>query len=419
MEISLQNAHVHQCANGVKIYVLHSEEFEVLRLSFIFGAGSVHQTAPFVASATVNMLSEGSQAMSSLQIAEKLDYYGSYYDVNIDRDYTYINFCSLTKFVEPTLSVAEQIILHPTFPLSEIETYAAKRKQRLIIERQRVETKAREQFAVSLFGPSHPYGIISSAEAYDSLSRESILSFYQSHYCAANCFVVCSGRVGAEELKLIERVVEAIPQGVEPPAVEFSEVVQRPYYFVEEAQAVQSSIRIGRRLFTRTHPDFLGMQVVATLLGGYFGSRLMQSLREERGYTYGVVSALVNFAAEGYLAIATQVACEVTDDALKVIYEQIERLRTEMVSTEELTMVKRIMAGEIMRILDGPFGVADVTIENIMCDNDNSMIAENIERIEAITPEEILSLSQKYLKREDLVTVVAGRDCSEEASGVV
>ncbi len=408
MEISLQNATVHSCPNGIKIYVLHSEEFEVLRLSFVFGAGTVHQNKPFVASATVNLLCEGSQTHTAQQIAEQLDYYGSYYDVNVDRDYTYINFCSLTKFVSPTLEVAEQIILHPAFPAAEVESYAAKRKQRLEIERQRIETKAREEFAKSLFGESHPYGISSPTEAYNALDRQSIVDFYHSHYCAQNCFVVCSGKVTDHEIALIERVVSAIPRGENPPAVDFPATTQRTMHRIVESSAVQSSIRIGRRLFTRSHPDFVGMQVVATLLGGYFGSRLMQSLREERGYTYGVVSALVNFAAEGYIAIATQVGCEVAEDALELIYSEIERLRTQIVPDDELTMVKQIMAGEVMRILDGPFGIADVTIENILCQTDNSIIEKNLERIREITPTEIQRLAVKYLAREDLVTVIAG-----------
>ncbi|MFR9534831.1 MAG: pitrilysin family protein [Rikenellaceae bacterium] len=409
MDISLQNATVRKCPNGVKIYTLHTDEFEVLRLSFIFGAGSVHQSSPFVASAVANLLSEGGEGMTAHQIAEKLDYYGSYYDVNIDRDYTYINFCSLTKFVEPTLEVAEQIILHPSFPTAEVETYAAKRKQRLTIERKRIETKAREEFARSLFGGDHPYGITSPTEAYDTLTQESVVEFYKSHYCAQNCFVVCSGKVTEREMELIERVVSAIPKGDEVPKVHFPEVTSRPYFKVEDSAAVQSSIRIGRRLFTRSHPDFLGMQVVATILGGYFGSRLMQTLREQRGYTYGVVSALVNFASEGYIAVATQVGSEVAEDALALIYEEIEKLRAEEVEEQELTMVKHIMAGEMMRILDGPFGIADVTIENILCECDNSIIAKNLERIELITPAEVLRLAKKYLKREDLITVIAGK----------
>ncbi len=408
MDISLDNATIKELKNGVKIYVLHSDEFEVLRLSFVFGAGSVRQRKAFVASATANLLSEGSGSMSSHEIAEKLDYYGSYYDVNIDRDYTYISFCSLTKFVEPTLEVAEQIILHPSFPESEISTYCAKRKQRLTIERKRVETRAREEFARSLFGEHHPYGISSPTEAYDDIIRHDIEAFYRQHYVAENCFVVCSGRVTEREMELIERLVEAMPNGERPAKLELPEVVQRPLHKVVDPSAVQSSIRLGRRLFTRSHPDFLGMQVVATILGGYFGSRLMQTLREERGYTYGVVSALVNFAQEGYLAIATQVGTEVADDALRIIREQIALLRTERVSDDELEMVKHIMAGEIMRILDGPFGIADVTIENILCETDNTIIEENLRRIEAITPDEIERLANKYLQEDDFITIIAG-----------
>ncbi len=408
MDISLQNATVRSLANGIKLYILSSEEFEVLRVSFVFGAGSVHQSKAFTASATANMLCEGSHTMNSQQIAEKLDYYGSYYDVNIDRDYTYISFCSLTKFVEQTLSVAEQIILHPTFPEEELTTYRAKRKQRLAIERQRIEIKAREEFAKSLFGETHPYGIAADANAYDTLTREDIVEFHARHYIAENSFVVCSGRVGEEEIRQIERLAAAIPSGEALPELEFPQIIQRPYLFVEQPDAVQSSIRIGRRLFTRSHPDFLGMQVVSTILGGYFGSRLMQSLREERGYTYGVVAAMVNFAREGYFAIATQVGTEVCDDALKVIFEQIETLRNELMPQEELEMVKMIMTGEIMRILDGPFGVADVTIENILCGDTNEIIEQNLRIIEAFTCEEIQHLAQTYLDPKDMITIVAG-----------
>jgi predicted Zn-dependent peptidase len=172
--------------------------------------------------------------------------------------------------------------------------------------------------------------------------------------------------------------------------------------------ALQSSVRIGRLLFPRTHPDFVGMQVVATVLGGYFGSRLMQNLREMHGYTYGVMAAMINFEKEGYLAIATQVTRDHTEDALREIYYEIERLRSEPIDEEELQLAKNMMIGEILRILDGPFGIADVTIENIMCGMDNSSTEKNVELINAITPEEVQRLAVKYLRREDLVEVVVG-----------
>jgi predicted Zn-dependent peptidase len=120
------------------------------------------------------------------------------------------------------------------------------------------------------------------------------------------------------------------------------------------------------------------------------------------------MAAMVNFEKEGYLAIATQVAREKREEAITEIFNEIERLRHELISEDELQMVKNVMIGEILRILDGPFGIADVTIENIMCGMDNSATEESVRRIFAITPEEVKHLAEKYLKREDLVVVVAG-----------
>ena len=144
------------------------------------------------------------------------------------------------------------------------------------------------------------------------------------------------------------------------------------------------------------------------LLGGYFGSRLMQNLREANGFTYGVVAAMVNLEREGYLAVARYLRRDATDRALAEIYREIERLRTEPVAEEELSLVRNMMTGEMMRILDGPFGIADVTIENILCGRRNDVVSENLQRIRAITPAEVQRLAVKYLPREALVTVVAG-----------
>lgn len=407
-EVDVQLAEKHTLANGVALYTLPSEDFEVLRFSFVFRAGSAVQTVPFSASAAANLLAEGSTEHSAQQIAEQLDYYGSWYDVNIDRDYAYISFATLSKFFDHTLAVAEEILLRPAFPEEELRTYAAKRRQRLAIDRTKVDVEAREAFARALFGPRHPYGISSSEELYDSLTRRDVVEFYRRFYTAERCFVVCSGRIGDHELQALGDLAGRLPRRgvVEDPRFPAPETVHEA--FVDHPGAVQSSLRLGRLLFPRQHPDFVGMQVVATALGGYFGSRLMQNLRERNGYTYGVVAAMVNFERAGYFAVATQVGTDVTRQALGEIYHEIELLRTEPMPEEELALVKNMMTGEMMRILDGPFGIADVTIENILCGTDNTVIGENIRRIRSMTPDDVLQLSRKYLAREDLVTVVAG-----------
>ena len=150
------------------------------------------------------------------------------------------------------------------------------------------------------------------------------------------------------------------------------------------------------------------MQVVATALGGYFGSRLMQNLRERNGFTYGVVAAMVNFEREGYFAIATQVGADATERAVEEILRETELLGREPMPAAELDMVRNMMTGEMMRILDGPFGIADVTIENILCGTDNDVVERNLRLIREITPERVCELAARYLRPDDIVRVIAG-----------
>lgn len=406
--IDVPQAVKHVASNGTPIYAINCPEYEVVRVSFVSHAGTITQQHPFTASATANMLAEGSQNMTSQQIAERLDYYGSYFDINIDRDYSYITFCTLSKFFPQTAEVIEEVILRPTFPEQEVDIYRAKRRQQLTIERRKVETIARENFAQAIFGKSHPYGISYPESAYDTLCRENICEHYNRCYTADKCMVICSGSISEEVLLHIMNITAQIHSSDSCDEVMFPPFDTHHNVQVQHDGAVQSSIRMGRLLFTRSHEDFIPMQVLSTTLGGYFGSRLMQNLRERNGFTYGVFSAMVNFQNTGYLAIATQVGTEVTEQALEQIALEIERLRTELIPEQELALVKNIMAGEMMRILDGPFGIADVTTENILCGFDNTYIANNLSRIRNTTSEELQALAQKYLDPKDLVTVVAG-----------
>ena len=395
-------------ANGVRLYLLENHDQQVVRLSFVFGAGSSRQNRFFSATAAANLLSEGSDRFTARQLAEQLDFYGSYFDIAVDRDVVVVSFCALSKFFLPTLQTAEEILLRPAFPQEEFDSYRIKRRQRLEIERRKVDVRVREAFAAAMFGSEHPYGVSAPLSAYDELSREEVVDFYRRHYTADNCFVVCSGDLSNEALKAIENICMQLPQSGERLPLIFPDAVQTPCVRLEHAGAVQSAVRVGRMLFTRNHPDYIGMQVVATVLGGYFGSRLMRNLREERGYTYGVFAAMANLDRAGYLAIATQVAAEAREDTLHQIYTEIERLRTELISEQELALVKNIMVGEMMRILDGPFGIVDVTIENVQCGTDNLAIERSVEAIRRCTPEDVQRLAEKYLRREDLVEVTVG-----------
>lgn len=404
--------------NGIKLYSVDCSDHDVIRVSFVFRAGTSMQEVPFSASVTANMLAEGSTSRDAKQIAETLDFFGSYYDVSLDRDYAVITFASLSKYFKQTMEIAREILLMPAFPENELNIYCAKRKQRLALERSKVSFQAREHFVRSLFGEGHPYGESYHEQLYDNVTRDSIVEFYEQKYVAENCFVVSSGKVCGEEREIIKELAEDIPGGVISVDPFMPEPESTKFMFAGYEGALQSAIRIGKCLFPRSHPDYIAMQVVTTILGGYFGSRLVKNLREERGYTYGVFAGMVNMQCDGYMAIATEVARDATEDAVEQILFEMERMKTEPVLSEELDMVRNIMTGEVMRILDGPFGIADVTIENTQNGTDNSYLSKLLKEINEITPERVMETACKYLGTEDLSVVIVGDPALEkELSG--
>ena len=407
-KLSLPAEQMFELGNGAKLWTLKAGTQDVIRLTLVFDAGTRRQAHPFVASSMLNMLSEGTEKYTAGQVSERLDFYGIYYDTSIDRDYAMITVSCLNRFLPETLELLEEIVVRPAFLPGELDIYRTKRKQQLKVEREKPAYIARELFAEALFGPEHPYGIVSSEDDYDGVTVEMLRDYHREFFGADNMFAVASGMLGDDQQAAVREMLSAIGKRNAPADSVTAKPVTLPFMFRERGDAMQSSIRIGKLLFPKGHPDFGGMQVLAMVLGGYFGSRLVDNLREEHGYTYGVYSAMLNMKYEGYIAIATDVAGEHTADAVDEIFAEIERLRTEIIPDQELDMVRNIIVGEMMRILDGPFGIADVTIENIQNGDDNDALNKFLDQVRCITPARLQELAVRYLDPATFTTVVVG-----------
>ncbi len=394
-------------AGGGRICYVDASDLDLLRISVVFRAGVRYQSHPFTASATVNMLAEGTSSHTSAELAEMLDYYGMYYNVSVDRDYSVVTVCCLNRFLDKALSLLSEILTEPLFPDDELAVYSSKRKQSLIVDRTKVDVVASELFWSSVYGADHPYGRSSSADGYDTLTSDMLRRFFREHYNIDNCFTVVSGKIEPGFIERISEVVDALPHGER--AFNVLPVPRSvPAAAVDKPEALQTAVRMGRVLFRSDHPDYVTMQVVSTVLGGYFSSRLVQNLREDKGYTYGAWSQVGCSEDSGYLAVATQVATEHAQDAVREIFREMERLRTEPVPAEELDMVKSVMIGEMMRILDGPFGICDVSIENIQNGADNGRISEIVDKINATTFDDVMRAAGLYLRKDDITTVMVG-----------
>lgn len=398
--------------NGLKLSAVNSGIADIVRLSLVFNAGSRYQDQTFVASATLNMLSEGTKKYSSAKLAELLDFYGSSLEVNIDRDFACINVYALNKHLKETLEVLEQVVKYPTFPEDELNIYTQKNKERLVFERQRIDKQAGELLLSSLYGASHPYGSFGIPEEYDKLTPKLLAEFHHSYYSPCNAFVIISGKLNNSTVPLVEEFLGNDRWGsnvIPVDTKDFTIHPDGPKQLLEEKKgSVQSAIRLGKVMFSRTHPDYNGVTILNTILGGYFGSRLMKNIREDKGYTYGVYSVLVGMKESGYLAISTETGIEYTAACISEVKKELDRLQSELIKEDELALVRNYIIGDLLRSLDGPIAFADVLIDLKQSGLNHSQINDFFNEVVNIMPERLLELAKTYLNTSTFTKAIVG-----------
>ena len=399
-------------SNGIPVYIVNTGTQDFVKIEFLFSAGIKYQDRPLVAATANNTIAEGTSKYTASELADKIDYYGAFFETDIDSDCASVNLYTLNKHLNNTLPFIEEAIKNPVFPEEELAIYLDNKKSKFLVNSKKVNNVARKKFNELLFDEKHPYGYSLKAEDYDNVQRNEVADFYKKYYSSDNCMIIVSGKMKDNTLDLLEKYfggndwkkgTKAVYTAVTP----VSALVKKNMVYKEEA--VQSAIRIGKLLFNKTHPDYPAMQVLNTVLGGYFGSRLMNNIREDKGYTYGISSALVPFQHSGYFYIATEVGVEVCEKAIDEIFFEIRRLQEELVDEKELHLVKNYMLGAFLRSLDGPFALA-TKLKSIMEYGLGYDYFDNfISTIKNISAVELRNLANKYLQRETMYELVVGK----------
>ncbi|HRH03119.1 MAG TPA: pitrilysin family protein [Bacteroidia bacterium] len=410
-KINLIQAQKTVFANGIRAYSINAGTQDLVKIEWIFDAGSKFESMPQVAHATNSLLKEGTASFTSAEIAEQLDYYGAFLETNCTKDKAHIILYSLNKHLANVLPLLQEILQHAKFPEKEFAVYKQNSKQKLVVNNQKVEVLARHHFNELIFGKQHPYGVITELEHFDKLNLESIKQFYHHYYTPSNCSMVVSGLVKDETLQMLNQLFGDGWKSEHPVTktqVEFTTTNQRTH-LIEKADAVQSAIRIGRVLFNRTHPDYFGMQVLNTVLGGYFGSRLMNNIREDKGYTYGIGSAVASLQQGGYFFIATEVGVDVCAAAIQEIYFELKKLREELIPVEELDLVKNYLLGTFVRSVDGAFAMSEKFNSILEYGLGYDYFDAYLHTIRTISPERLQHLAITYLQEKYMIELVVGK----------
>ena len=392
--------------NGVPLNILNSGDNEVVRIDLLIEGGRWHQSQPLQALFTNRMLREGTLRYSTLEIAEKLDYYGAWLELSSASEYAYITLYSLNKYLPQTLDVLESIVKEPTFPEKELGVVAENNIQQFIVNSSKVDFLAHRALMKAVYGGQHPCGRLVQKEDYKRITPDVLRKFYDRYYHSRNCTIYVSGKVGDDCVRRIEDLFgrEAFGKGFQKPEktdfVPVSSVDKR--IFVEYADVMQSAVRMGMLSLERCHPDYLKARVMVTLFGGYFGSRLMSNIREEKGYTYGISAGIAPYPGQGILVINTETANEFVEPLVREVYHEIDRLQNDPVPEDELFMVKNYMLGEMCRSYESAFSLADAWMFVQVSGFGDTHFEDVLNTIKNITPEEIRELAGRYLCKEKL-----------------
>jgi len=322
----------------------------------------------------------------------------------------FVSVVCLLKYLPVILEVLEDLIKRSIFPEYELQVLIDKNKQKWLLENEKVRTLCQKKFTQVMFGDAHPYAINNKLEDFDVITRDDLMEFYRTFYHSGNCHIIAAGIIDEQVLGLLDKYFGgndwAQNQAVKPEYAICTDPVKM--HHVEKAGGIQTAIRMGKFWVPKTHPDFHALSILVTIFGGYFGSRLMTNIREEKGYTYGIGSFVLTLKKASYLVISTEVGNTYIEPTLSEIALEMRKLQTEPISENELETVKSYLLGEFLRDFDGPFALASSFKAINDFDLDYTFYDEALKVLRNITSQELMALAQKYLNPEDFHTVVAG-----------
>ncbi len=397
-------------SNNIPVNYLSGGSQDIIKVDFIFKAGIWNQSKPLIASTTSKLLKEGTKNYSAFEIAEGIDYYGAFLETETSFDSSSVTLYTLNKHLKSVLPYVYEVITSPSFSEKEFNTFKINAIEKFKVNSEKVSFVAQKEFRSLIFGDNHPYGSNPTIKDYNSLSLDDIKTYHKTYYQLSNCEIIISGKVEEQVVLEINKLFGniSIKQNPEKGNITTPNIPSKKNTFIEKENALQSAIKIGRLIPNKLHEDYFGLRILNTVLGGYFGSRLMSNIREDKGYTYGIGSGIISLKNSGYFVISTEVGSNVTKDALKEIYKEIELLRTVEISEEELDLVKNYLLGQILKSCDGPFNMAALFESVYFYNLDYSFYNEYIKTIKEISPKTFLELANKYFKQSDFTEIVVG-----------
>ena len=408
-DLQLKNCDRFALDNKVPVYAMNAGAQDVVMVEWVFDAGNWYDKLPMVAATTNFLIKNGTTSKSAYQINDFFEFHGAYLNRSCYNETASITLHCLSKHLETLLPVVREIIETSIFPAEELAIYIQNQKQRLSVNLQKCDFIANRLIDEYLFGINHPYGTYSNAEHYDALNTDLLKAFYKQYYLNGSCKIFVAGKMPTGYESMLNKAFGTLPLHADAPVVVEHPIVtaaQKKVEIINDENGVQGAIRMARPFPNRHHPDFQKAHVLNTLFGGFFGSRLMSNIREDKGYTYGIHSYFQNHVHASAWMISTEAGRDVCAATIAEVLKEMELLRNELVDMEELNLVRNYMIGSLLGDLDGPFQLIGRWKNYVLNGLDENYFYKSIETIKSVTPQELQRLANTYLQPDDFYELV-------------
>ena len=402
-KLRLKPYHKYNLDNGVPVYSIHAGEQEVMQVELVYYAGNSYEDKIQVAASTNFMLKNGTKKRTALQINEAFEYYGAYCNRACYSETAVVSLHTLSKHIKHLLPIMTDMVQNSIFPEDELEIFKKNSQQKLMVSLQKADFVANRMIDAYLFGEDHPYGKYSDVKDLKALNTQDLKAFYKKYYLKGKLAIFVSGNLPSDIEPLLNEAFGKLtvkPADYKVDIVKTNPAKKKKHVIHNDKNAVQGAIRLAAPFPNRHHPDFKKSIVLNTIFGGYFGSRLMRNIREEKGYTYGIHSYLQNHIQQSAWMISTEAGIDVCKATIDEVYKEMKILRDKKIKEDELNLVRNYMVGGILGDLDGPFQIMAKWKNIILNDTDEKYFYDSVKAIKETTAEELQELARTYLQPE-------------------
>jgi predicted Zn-dependent peptidase len=392
--------------NGATLFFIHGGDQQVVKIELVFPAGRWFEDFPGISYFTVHLLPKGTETKNSKEIAQAFESLGIHLEITPGYDFVLISLFGLTKRIKDALSLLVEICSRPAFPEEEIIQFKNIFLQNLKINREKTSYLAGTAFRENLFGKNHPYGSEVNEGFVKKITSQDLKRHHSFYYKSFTGFI--TGKIPETLVNQVTESLNLLSYAFVPECTIPDPVVNDKLIKLEKPGSVQASLRLGKMIIPRNHPDYPGLLLASHVLGGYFGSRLMQRLREEMGLTYGIHSVIHPLMHKTYFVISTDVNNEHRDDAVDEIVRVMKNFRTSVITEYELTLAKNHFLGTLFTEINTPFAHTE-KLKNIYLNNlDKRYYQILIEKIQHTSSDSLMQLAEEYLHEKALLIVSAG-----------